>query len=583
MKLIRFVIILLFSSSVWAQQKVCFLYEPKPAFIKNQLQCFFTDSVNNYDFLVKREISALQQKGFMMPIIKEKVFKDSMFIELNPAKQFKNFFLLSDNETNQAITDAGIRLNRSNFFSVQTLDNISQKLLANLQNSGYPFAAIVYDSANLKNDTVFVNLRINKGNYFVFDSLSYAGTAIIKNRFLQKYLSIKIGSYYNEALISSSVQKLSALPYIQVYAEPAVYFYGNKAKPYFYLNNKNANLFNATIGFAPNSNINNKLVLTGEANLKLQNISGSGKSFGFNYRNFLAGSQDIDLNFNWPYFLNTNIGTDYSFKLLRFDSLFTDLTNQIGFQYLFSANNNIKLFYEQQNVFTINADTNYVKINRKLPQYNDVVNRLYGIAVKLNGLNYTPNPSKGLFIQSQAAIGSRQIIKNNEINSIKLNSENNQTYSIYDSVNLQSLQYRFNGNLSFYNKIISDFVWHNQIMFGSVYAPNLFINDLYRIGGLRTLRGFDEQSIFANNYAIVNTELRYLFSLNSNLIIFYNYATYQNILASAKYGNAQGFGIGLNLQSGNGVFSFYYAVGKQNQNPYNFNSAKIHFGYINYF
>jgi hypothetical protein len=44
-----------------------------------------------------------------------------------------------------------------------------------------------------------------------------------------------------------------------------------------------------------------------------------------------------------------------------------------------------------------------------------------------------------------------------------------------------------------------------------------------------------------------------------------------------------GTGIGLTLETKAGVFGLSYAIGKLPQNPFNLRSAKIHFGYVNYF
>jgi len=44
-----------------------------------------------------------------------------------------------------------------------------------------------------------------------------------------------------------------------------------------------------------------------------------------------------------------------------------------------------------------------------------------------------------------------------------------------------------------------------------------------------------------------------------------------------------GFGAGGAIETKVGVFGITYAMGKQLDNKINFRSAKIHFGYVNYF
>ncbi len=119
---------------------------------------------------------------------------------------------------------------------------------------------------------------------------------------------------------------------------------------------------------------------------------------------------------------------------------------------------------------------------------------------------------------------------------------------------------------------------------GHLVSQNLFVNELFRIGGIRSLKGFDEQAIFASSYLIGNIELRYLIQQNSNILLFWNGAYYRNVVKSPQVSDRPfGFGAGMNFETGSGVFSIFYAVGKEMNNPINFNRAKVHFGFVNYF
>ena len=44
-----------------------------------------------------------------------------------------------------------------------------------------------------------------------------------------------------------------------------------------------------------------------------------------------------------------------------------------------------------------------------------------------------------------------------------------------------------------------------------------------------------------------------------------------------------GFGSGMSFETKAGIFSITYALGKQFDNPIKFSSAKIHFGFVNFF
>lgn len=576
--------VMCFTDIAWAQTLVNVRFEPKPSHVKKTFESVIIPGNESLDSVIKLQIVKLNENGYFMPLVYiDSLLSDTINIVINPGRLFSFYAVTSFANNDLLLAERPFNSLKTGVYSKTKFANAVTQTLNFYQQNGYPFASITTDSASVSGDSVSLFLTISKGKLFVFDTPGYSGTAIVKTVFLQRFLSIKPGLPYNEQLLNQANSRLSELPYLQTASTPAVYFYGNKAKPYFFLNNRNANVFNAIIGLAPNSALNNKLVFTGEANLQLQNLLGTGKYFGFNFRSFLNGSQDLDLNFVWPYFLGSNIGLDYQFKLLRFDTLFADLTNQIGVQYLLGGVNHVKFYYEQQNVFAITTDTTLIRQSQQLPAYNDAINRLYGMAIKLSNLNYAPNPSKGFTLITNAAIGTRTIVKNNLISTMRFNQNNNE-FGLYDRLQLNALQFKASVQGALFLNIYKNWVWHQQVNAAVVQAPVLFINDMYRIGGLKTLRGFDEQAIFASTYAIYNTELRYLAATNTNMMLFYNIAKAENAnLRKGDFATYHGLGAGLNLQAASGVFSIYYALGFLGGQSVNFNQAKIHFGYINYF
>ena len=101
---------------------------------------------------------------------------------------------------------------------------------------------------------------------------------------------------------------------------------------------------------------------------------------------------------------------------------------------------------------------------------------------------------------------------------------------------------------------------------------------------MRTLRGFDEESINASLFGIATFEYRFLLERNSNLYLFGDYAYYERNVLNAHFSDRPiGFGAGIRFQTKPGIFSINYALGSQQGNPVLLKSAKIHFGFVNYF
>jgi hemolysin activation/secretion protein len=117
-----------------------------------------------------------------------------------------------------------------------------------------------------------------------------------------------------------------------------------------------------------------------------------------------------------------------------------------------------------------------------------------------------------------------------------------------------------------------------------VNGENTFQNELLRIGGLKTLRGFDEESIFTTSYSIFTLEYRFLLEQNSYIYLFGDGAWYENNNVKEYVNDTPiGFGAGISFETKAGIFSINYALGKQFDNPIQLRSGKIHFGIVNYF
>jgi hemolysin activation/secretion protein len=184
----------------------------------------------------------------------------------------------------------------------------------------------------------------------------------------------------------------------------------------------------------------------------------------------------------------------------------------------------------------------------------------------------------------EVGAGTKRIVPMEGLQQLKLSGSNAEVYNLYDSIQLLTMQYKLQGNFSYYLNFRKNWVLHSQINTAMLMNQNLFFNELFRIGGLKTLKGFDEQSIFANKYLIGNFELRYLFQQNSGFMIFWNGAWYENAaLPQVRVDKPWGVGVGMNIETGAGVFSLYYALGKQLGNEFEFQRAKIHFGFVNFF
>jgi len=230
----------------------------------------------------------------------------------------------------------------------------------------------------------------------------------------------------------------------------------------------------------------------------------------------------------------------------------------------------------------LNVDTAAVKITRRLPDAIDVKSVNIGIDYTINKTNYRLNPRRGYEFQVTAAAGTRSIKKNAGI--VKLTSPDFSYASLYDTIKLKTYQFSVKTAVAKYLPLGRQSTLKAAFNGGWLQSPSIFRNELFQIGGYRLMRGFDEESIFASQYAVTTAEYRYLVGLNSFFFVFADGGWAQNKSVSVQTNNTYlGVGLGMAFETKAGIFNISYANGKRNDLKFDLRQSKIHIGYLNYF
>jgi hypothetical protein len=311
----------------------------------------------------------------------------------------------------------------------------------------------------------------------------------------------------------------------------------------------------------------------------------NGESILFNWQQLQRKSPRLNLGYQQPYIFNSNFGVDFLFDLFKKDSSFLQVNGQLGIQYLLSARQTGKFFVQWQSSFlqANGIDTNLVKATKMLPANIDVSAVNFGIDYEWVNTDYRLNPRTGNEIRLTASVGLKTIKRNNDILSIKDPSFN--YASLYDSLKEKSYQFRIKLNAAHYFPVGKQSTFKTALNIGVYNSPSIFRNELFQIGGYKLLRGFDEESIYATEYAVATAEYRIRVSLNSFFFGFADGGATKNKYQSVQLNNnfISG-GLGIALETKLGLLNISYALGKRDDVKFNIRSAsKIHFGYVNYF
>ncbi len=450
-------------------------------------------------------------------------------------------------------------------FKYNELSRFMEKIIIHYENNGYPFTTAKLDSLEFTSESVKAKLVVEKNVFVKLDSLITQGTANVKQKFLLRYLGIKNGMPYNEEAFVGVSRKVKQLPFVTEKSPPVLRLTDKQNKLYLFLDKKNASQFDGIVGILPSDK--GKTVFTGDVKIKLvSTIFKSGETFDINWRRLQTETQDLKAQIIYPYILGLPVGADYNIKIYKKDSAFIDINNAFGLHYYFNGLNYLKVFYKQRNANLIS--TAGLANATVLPDYADVITKSYGLAVVLEKMDYKFNPHKGYSVNFQGSVGNRIIRKNPKIND-----------AAYSSLALVTSQYQTEGIIIGYINLLKNHVLKLSSQFGSVFGNTIYRNELYRIGGLRTLRGFDEESIYASSYIIPTIEYRFLFEKNSNIFLFAEGAWYENKSSTTFITDRpMSFGAGINFETKAGIFNLSYGIGKQFNNSFDLRTGKIHAG-----
>lgn len=523
---------------------------------------------------VKRIFNLLYENAYLSAKNDTNVVSgDTLRVFISCGKQYKWAQLKNLNVDEAILSSINFRekLYRAKPLNYKAVATLMEKMIVYCENNGYPFASVKLDSIVFIDEGIKAGINLNKGNKIKIDSVVIGGTAKINKAYLSSYIGVKPGMLYNEQRVRAVSGRLKELPFLTERQSAAIIFTEKETKLLLNIDKKKASQFDGIIGVLPD-NVTGNILITGDVKLKLQNaFFYHGELIDINWRSLKAQTQDLKARFIYPFLFSTPLGLDYDLKIYKLDTTFIDVYNNVGMQFALTGNNFFKVFI--QNKSSNLLSTKGLEFATTLPVYADVSTLLYGAGARFEKLDYRFNPRKGFTVNVNASIGNKDVKKNAKLNPVA-----------YNNVVLSSVQYTGDFNGAVYIPVGNRSTFKIGINAALIQGESLFQNELFRIGGLKILRGFDEESIRASAFAVSTLEYRFILEQNSYLHVFYDWAYYENNSSGMRVSDTpMSFGAGVSFETKAGIFSLNYALGKQFNNPIDLRAGKIHFGVVNYF
>ena len=457
--------------------------------------------------------------------------KKTKQVQLNTTKEIaKTFF---DSET----TPIYLPIQQLQF----KLQNISKKL----DEDGFSFAKVQLRNSVIKNDTLVANLTINKTIQRKINRIFVKGYDEFPKSFLKNYFQIKKQTTFSQKKIDEISLATKNLNFVKEIKAPEVLFTKDSTLLYVYLQKNNTSNFDALVNFA--SEENGDLLFNGYIDLELNNILNTGENFKLLWNSIGNERQEFIISTEIPYIFNSPITPTILFSIYKQDSTFINTKFESNFNYNINDRLKLAITYDNESSEDLKEDSSTL---------SSFKNNLVGFSLNYSILNQDVFQNKKINLTINPKYGRRTSAKENS-NQFKIETQ-------------ASYLWELNTRNFIYLK--------NEL--GYLKSDQYYTNELFRIGGANTIRGFNEQSIFTNSYTYFNIEYRFLTSLQS---YFYSITDIGVLNNNEQTENLLGLGLGYLFFSSKSKININLTIGKTSNTPFNLNNTKLIIGWKNYF
>jgi outer membrane protein assembly factor BamA len=563
---------------VKAQMQLDILYSTLPGARLHEVPGTGIEDSLSVSLFLHNLIRSLHDQSFMEASVDSVVYmkdKATAFIHAGPV--YNHIRVSLDSIGENVLRSANIRAAR---YENRTLDmpafrTLQNRLLGYYEDSGYPFAATAISPLEVRGDTIYGSLTVKKNHRYVIGSIYMNGDQPVKRDLLYRHIGIHPGDLYSESRFKRAGDLIREAEFLSEIRPPEMEFLPETADLYLYLERRQASRFSGILGIMPGDELN-RTRLAGELNLDLLNVFSRMETISLLWQSPGNQVQQIALEMEQPWLFGQSFGAGLQLQMYRQDTTWLTIQAEGGIIFRIPGRGMLRVFgktYGSTLIDDRGADN-------PLTGGSDaagVTGRIFGVSYRHTSVSNRANPYRGLEINTSAGAGNKRISLPSDYQAAgkdRRSGFGEATASLRWFVPVTPSTTLMLAGLSGIRQNIG--AGKGQDYF--------FANELYMLGGLHTIRGFDERSLSASSYAIQRIEYRYLFDDSGNIFLFFDGMAYRRKMHNRVISDTPfGFGGGLTFGTRAGQFSLSYALGRQHGNPLSLRSAKVHIGIINRF
>ena len=495
--------------------------------------------------------SKLTQLGYIEnEITKAQKSNDSTFnFSCALGEKVKNLYLYISPNSNLkllGIIEAKNDTLKIPYYSVETF---LKQTLSKLENQGYPLSKVQ-----------LIDLDLNKGKITAGLSIELNQKRILNDIVIKGYDQFSLGhkknlvrqykdKSFNQEIVKNIQQDFEKLNFISLTKSPEILFTKDTTKIYVYIEKSKPNKFDGFVGFSNDKN--NNLTFKGYLDLQLINSINSGESLSIYWKSDGENQKTFNIETEFPYVFKSRFGIKANLNIFKKDSLFQNTKTALDFGYFFNYSTRLYLGFQSTESSDI-QNTN----NGTISDYKNKFITANFVFTRARNEDYL-FPEKTKLI-AKLGFGSR----NSNL------SKNNQIYANLEWSHILFLDSKNNIHIKSQNYFLQ--------------SNEYIVNELYRFGGIHSIRGFNENSLQGNVFSSILTEYRYVIAPNLYIHSITDYGYFKDTL-SKENNNLLGFGFGFGLLTKNGFLNLIYANGSTKNQTIKLSNSLIHLSFRIYF
>ena len=488
----------------------------------------------------------LKMNGFFLSKIDSVSKKGEKYIAyLNLDKKIDSVLLKHKSIDNQILQKYNFKNNYIRI-PINQLEEILNDISTFQELKGNAFSKIKLKKLRIDNKKLYAEIDLTTSKKRKIDKIILKGYDNFPKSFIKNYLNIDSKTTFNKKKLIEISKLSKGLDFVSETKPPETLFKKDSTLIYIYLKKIQESSFDGLVNF--NSQENGKLQFNGHLDLKLKNILNKGEQLNLLWNRFGNEKQEFSISIKTPYIYNSKLSTAFAFSIYKQDSTFLNTNLNAHLKYQIKNNTNLFVSFNSEK-----SENSTKTISNNISTYE---NYFLGFGYEYKILKNDLFRNDLFFVKINPSFGKRKIIDNV---SQQIKIETTIAY-LLDLKRKKSIYFR--------NKT------------AILNSKNYFNNELFRIGGNNSIRGFNEQSIFVKNYLLQNIEFRYQTSRSSYMYTITDLALITTTNSKEKL---YSFGLGYLFNSNSSQINISTAVGTSTKNPLDFKNTQFFVNWVNFF